>query len=501
MAKKAETRNGSMLLRLFGLIVAIVLFSLLISGVFLLVLSSIYWKEQLLNDLTGEAGILSSSISYCMDVYEEDDILTVDEVSLPVLHSIRSVAATSQCRILLVDPRGEVVMCSDEEDGEGKTTVCGEHSGKTYDLALFRKIEKGNGDLWEYDGMIPGDGKEDYIAAAGAVRTKGIVRYYVVLLKTEKLAFRALSAKYSGMVIFSSSVAILLSFVAAYLVSYRVVMPLRRIGEATGQYAKGDFSVRIDASDTYREVRDLADSVNRMAEELSVMDESRSRFVANVSHELKTPMTIISGFIDGILDGTIDPQEREKYLTVVSDETKRLSRLVVDMLNMSKIEAGKLTLNLSPVELSTMILRNMLLFESKLTQNGIRVEGMDKMPRVTIMADEALLNQVFFNLIDNAVKFTPEKGVISVSLLPAKKSVTVVIRNTGKGIPEEERGRIFERFYKVDQSRGLDSASFGIGLPISKSIVELHNGTIRINSEENAYTEFVVTLPTDAAKE
>lgn len=500
MAGRTNKRSGSMLLRLFTLIVAIVLFSLLISGVFLLILSSIYWKEKLLTDLTAESKNLSAGIAYSMDYYGEDDVLARETVRLPALHSIRAEAEFSQCDVLLVSPEGDVVMCGDVKD-DASGFVCTEHREKQYDLSIFRETESEDGIHWEYDGIIPGDGKVDYIAAGSAVMKGGRILYYVVLMKTQKLAFRALSAKYSGMVIFSSSFAVLLSFIAAYLVSYRVVMPLRRIGEATGQYAKGDFSARIDASDTYREVRDLAESVNRMAEELAVIDESRSRFVANVSHELKTPMTIIGGFIDGILDGTIDPQEREKYLTVVSDETKRLSRLVVDMLNMSKIEAGRLTLNRSNVELSTMLFRNMLLFESKISENGIRVEGLDRLPRTVIMADEALLNQVFFNLIDNAVKFTPEKGVISVSLLPAKKSVTVVIRNTGKGIPEEERGRIFERFYKVDQSRGLNSASFGIGLPISKSIVELHNGTIRINSEENAYTEFVVTLPTDAAKE
>ena len=122
----------------------------------------------------------------------------------------------------------------------------------------------------------------------------------------------------------------------------------------------------------------------------------------------------------------------------------------------------------------------------------------DLTPRATIQADEGLIYQVFFNIIDNAVKFTPANGAITVSLVPARKNVTVTIRNTGKGIPEEDRSRIFERFYKVDKSRGLDSKSFGIGLSIAKSIVDLHNGSICINSEEDEYTEFVVSLPVEA---
>ena len=493
-----KKRHGSMLWRTFALIVGIVLFSLLISGVFLLMLSSSYWKTRTLDDLANKARFLSDSIGQCMTYYGSAEIFSEEDVFRSVSSAVRTVASYSDSEVLIVGTDGKVILCCDVGDGAGADeAVCGKHALLHFEDqmeeigALGQKTyQKGELDF--------GPNAEDYIAAVNAVETGGRTICYVLLLKPERVAFRALSAKYSGMVIFSSSVAVGLSFIAAYLVSYRIVMPLKKISEATRQYAKGNFSVRINASDTFSEIRDLADSVNSMAEDLSIIEESRSNFVSNVSHELKTPMTIISGFIDGILDGTIDPSERDKYLTIVSDETKRLSRLVVDMLNMSKIEAGKLTLNYSTVELSSLLLREFLMFEAQLSEKNITVNGLDALPRAAISADEGLINQVFFNIIDNAVKFTQENGTVTVSLLAAKKTVTVTIRNTGKGIPEEERSRIFERFYKVDKSRGMDSRSFGVGLSIAKSIVDLHNGSISINSEENEYTEFVVVLPVDA---
>ena len=491
-----------MLWRTFGLIVGIVLFSLLISGLFLLKLSSTYWKEQTMDDLSKEAYHLSRSISRCMDYYGTDALFASKDVSRSVSGAVNTVASYSACDVLVVGTDGRVLLCGDvDPEASGDATCCAKHEAIVFDEQTLAKIGADGQALFAKGDLDIGPGEEDFIAAASAVRTDGQPRFFVMLLKQERVAFRALSEKYSGMVIFSSSIAIGLSFIAAYLVSYRILLPLKRISEATQQYAKGNFTVRIDTSNTFDEIRDLADSVNGMAEDLSVIEESRSNFVANVSHELKTPMTIISGFIDGILDGTIDPSEREKYLVVVSEETKRLSRLVVDMLNMSKIEAGKLPLNYSTVELSSLLLKILLIYETPLSNKNVSVKGLDALIRTSITADEGLIYQVFCNIVDNAVKFTPENGVIEVGIQSARKTVAVTVRNTGKGIPEADRGRIFERFYKVDKSRGQDARSFGLGLSIAKSIVELHNGSICINSVENEYTEFVVTLPMEAGKE
>ena len=493
---------GTMFGRSFALIVVIVFFSLIISGLFLLVLSGSYWKDRTMTALSDDALHLEEQIERMMADEGTEELFLSRETMLSSSYLIHTVAACSDCVAFLVNDTGAVLLCSDGESGGSvwpfRGAACSAHRDFVFPAEVLPEESLPAGEAFCHEGAVEGFGEERYILASCPVGDNAGPRYYVILMKQRTIAYRTLSARYFGMVLFSSSVAVLLSLIAAYIVSYRIVQPLKKISEATHQYAQGNFAVRISAKDTYREIGDLADSVNRMAESLAVTEESRSNFVSNVSHELKTPMTIISGFIDGILDGTIVPEEREKYLRIVSEETKRLSRLVVDMLNMSKMEAGKLTLNYTDVELSAMLFRIIFIFEDKATQKRITVKGLDAMEKTVIRADEALIYQVFYNIIDNAVKFTPDNGVITVWLTASRKSVSVTVRNTGKGIPEEERGLVFDRFYKVDKSRGLDSKSFGVGLRVAKSIVDLHGGEIRINSEEGAYTEFVVELPTQA---
>ena len=179
----------------------------------------------------------------------------------------------------------------------------------------------------------------------------------------------------------------------------------------------------------------------------------------------------------------------------MSDEVKRLSRLVVAMLNMSKIEAGKLSPALSDVNLAELICRTVIGFEKVVSDRDIRVLGLDSFEQVNVSADGTLITQVIYNLFDNAVKFTRDGGTITLSLGSDKKNAVIKIRNSGKGISAEEQTLVFDRFYKVDKSRGLDSKSFGMGLYIVKSIIELHHGTISINSEPNEYTEFIIKLP------
>lgn len=302
------------------------------------------------------------------------------------------------------------------------------------------------------------------------------------------------------MFLFASLFAMLLAFIVVYLQSYRLTKPLRQMSEAAKQYANGDFSSRIAVQKSIwstpdDEIAELVKAFNQMAQALATLETSRRSFVANVSHELKTPMTTIGGFIDGILDGTIDAERREQYLRIVSDEVKRLSRLVTGMLNMSKIEAGELDIKPRQFDLSEMIFRTLLGFEQFIDRKHIEIRGLDVLKPNRIMADEDMINQVVYNLVDNAVKFTPENGHIEISSERTPGASSVTIRNSGKGISSEEIAKIFERFYKVDKSRSFDVKGAGMGLFITKTIVELHGGTVRASSREGEYTEFTFTLP------
>jgi signal transduction histidine kinase len=232
-----------------------------------------------------------------------------------------------------------------------------------------------------------------------------------------------------------------------------------------------------------------------MASALSVLESSRRSFVANVSHELKTPMTTISGFIDGILDGTIPKEQHGEYLTIVSNEVKRLSRLVVSMLNLSKIEAGELKLKESEFDITQLLLSCMLTFEQEIEKKKIDIVGFENMKTAVVCADRDMIYQVVYNLIDNAVKFTQQGGEIEVSAeRKIGGSVIVSIKNSGEGIDSEEISRIFERFYKVDKSRSYDNKSAGLGLYLCKTIIDMHNGKIYAESEKDSFAKFTFEL-------
>lgn len=294
--------------------------------------------------------------------------------------------------------------------------------------------------------------------------------------------------------------AMFLAFITAYFQSFRLTQPLNQMSAAAKQYAKGDFSTRITIKKNFfntggDEIAELVGAFNSMAQALATTEASRRSFVANVSHELKTPMTTIGGFIDGILDGTIDESKHEYYLKIVSAEVKRLSRLVTGMLNMSKIEAGELDINPRRFDLSGMLVRTLLGFEQLIDKKHIEIRGLEEMEENPVTADEDMINQVIYNLIDNAVKFTPEGGYIEAVSRTDGNMALVRLRNSGKGISSDELNRIFERFYKVDKSRSFDIKGAGMGLYISKTIVELHDGKITVASEPGEYAEFAFRVP------
>ena len=303
------------------------------------------------------------------------------------------------------------------------------------------------------------------------------------------------------MFLFSAILALAIAFVATYVMTYQMTKPLREMSAAAKQYAKGDFSNRISVpyhkvlGGDEDEVAELVTAFNSMANALSAIETSRRNFVANVSHELKTPMTTIGGFIDGILDGTIDSSKSTYYLRIVSDEVKRLSRLVTGMLNMSKIEAGQLKIQPKEFDISAMTFKTMLGFERAIDEKKIEIRGLDKVEPLNICADEDMINQVVYNLIDNAVKFTNEGGYIEVAIKSDSEKMIFSVKNSGKGISREEAGKVFERFYKTDKSRSYDVKGAGLGLYIVKTIIDMHGGLITVNSEPGEYTQFVFWLP------
>ena len=216
-----------------------------------------------------------------------------------------------------------------------------------------------------------------------------------------------------------------------------------------------------------------------MAESLSSSENIRRSFVANVSHELKTPMTTIAGFIDGILDGTIPPDKEKYYLRIVSDEVKRLSRLVKSMLDLSRIDSGSLNLIPKRFDMTETIFTTLITFEQQIERKNIDILGLE----------------VVYNLLENAVKFVNNNGYIEIKIIDESNRLVVSIKNSGEGISSEEVKRVFERFYKTDKSRSQDKNGMGLGLYIVKTIIKLHGGEIKAESKLDEYCKFEFWIP------
>ena len=279
-----------------------------------------------------------------------------------------------------------------------------------------------------------------------------------------------------------------------YLNTAKLLKPLSKITRTAEDYAKGDFSPRL-APTGEPELDRLTETMNRMADFIDSNERSRKRFVSDVSHELKTPMTTIGGYVDAILDGAVPKEEERHYLETVSSEVRRMSRMVNSMLNISKFEEGSLSPNYTRFDISHLLIRTLLLFERKAEEKHLSVAGLEECPRTYVIADKDLMQQVFYNLTENAIKFADEGGTLTLAVDADTEQAHVRIRNSGEGLSESEISHVFERFYKTDSSRGKDTPGVGLGLSIVSRIMVLHGGSVTVKSVQGEYTEFIVSLP------
>ncbi len=285
-----------------------------------------------------------------------------------------------------------------------------------------------------------------------------------------------------------------LCFVAVfmYLFSGNITRPLKKINNTLKEFAKGNFDRRVEYKHD-NEIGELASNINKMADSVGALEKMRQDFVSDISHELRTPLTSISGFIGGIIDGTIPREEHEKYLGIVLSESRRLSKLLNELLNLSRIEDSVKKLEFSDFDIEEMSKIVLLKFEKEITDKNIEVsfelEGED----FIIHADRDKFTQVLINLMHNSVKFTPDGGQISISIKKSGGKCIFNITNSGNGIPEDKLNFIWERFYKADNSRSTDRSGIGIGLYIVKKIIDAHDEKITVESIAGESTSFEFT--------
>ncbi|MBQ8340765.1 MAG: HAMP domain-containing histidine kinase [Clostridia bacterium] len=288
---------------------------------------------------------------------------------------------------------------------------------------------------------------------------------------------------------------LLAALIAVYIITERVSSPLKDMSNMAKEFAAGNFDARVPVRGR-DEVAELAVAFNNMAESLSRLEVMRNTFVANVSHDLRTPMTTISGFIDNILSGAIPPERQEYYLGLIRTEVQRLARLVTSLLDISRIQAGDRKFDKKPFDICEMARRILISFENKIEKKGLDISFECDRERMIALADHDAIYQILYNICDNAVKFSREGGRLSVSLLDTTEGkVEISVYNEGEGIAKADLPYVFERFYKGDKSRGLDKSGAGLGMFISKTIIDAHQEEIWVESEQGKYCAFHFTLP------
>ena len=426
--------------------------------------------------------------AYPFDEYLDDNYRQIRAVTDLLSDSI------GKLLIFITDDTGEIIHSSGGEytflekevvyDESGVYTVSGDIMRSLADAGTSSHT----GDL---DGLLV----RSNIVSAVAVKGQLGNRFGAVFVCTTDTGVDSLLDAMQKTIIMSCFWIMLASLIVTYFISERLVSPLRDMSRAAKAFSEGNFDVRVEV-DGSDEVAELAESINEMASNLSELEDMRRSFLANVSHDLRTPMTTISGFIDSILDGAIPPDKYSHYLNVIGAEVKRLSRLVVTLLDITKIEAGERKFTPVSFDIAEMARLIIISFEKKIEEKQLEVEFKFAADRMFVLADVDAIHQVLYNICDNGIKFSRDKGRIIVRIDELNGTTTISVYNEGVGIALDEQKYIFDRFYKSDKSRGLDKTGVGLGMYISRTIIEAHGQKIWVNSVPDDYCKFSFTLQT-----
>ncbi len=407
------------------------------------------------------------------------------ELMEQVQKSVSLISRTTSSMVLITDAHGTVQMCSEGEDCR--------HIGRTLNERVM--AEANGAEYFGVDSLGVFDGNS-YTAVSPVISADRVLQGYAVAASSAQSMSTFLGDMISSFIL-SAGLMLLVASVLSVALTTRLTRPLRRIAEAARRFGGGDFSERVPVEGA-DEVAQLAATFNTMARNLEAIDTSRSSFMGNIAHELRTPMTSVKGFIDGMLDGTIPPSMHQHYLNLVSQEVGRLARLVQNMLDITKLEAGEYQVHAQSYDVWETITSVVFAAEKRIEEGKVTIQGLAP-ARTLVWADPDLVHQVVQNLVDNALKFTPEGGVLRFGVQRLGPDVSITVWNSGEGISQDALPFVFERFYKEDKSRGLNPGGSGLGLHICKVLVTLSGGKIWVTSQQGQWCQFTFTLPANPA--
>lgn len=460
----------------FTMCATLIIVSITILGALFMAFASQYFKED-------KYKLLRTNIERAAAATQEQFANPTNETTIRLVSLYGAIAQTIDATIFLTDDLGHTIVCTE-------LSPC-KHTLYAVPQDVLSALAKSN----EYAEMGKlGSIYSDHNYTVGVpVRVEGNDKTAYLFASTgASIPLSNFMGEMLKIFMISAVAVLILTFIIVYFVSIQMAKPLREMSLAAQKFGRGEFDTRLSVN-SYDETGQLALALNNMAQSLSTLESMSRSFIANVSHELKTPMTSIGGFIDGILDGTIEPERQRHYLMIVSEEVRRLTRVVKTMLNLARLEAGEMQINKSQINIVDIICQTVFTFEQQIDIKKLEIIGLDH-DKVLVEADADLIHQVVYNLTENAVKFVNDGGYLEFSFSVEMGKTYVSIKNSGEGLSKEEIPKLFDRFYKTDKSRGLDKNGVGLGLYIVRSIINLHGGDVIVRSVQGEYAEFVFSL-------
>ncbi len=431
-----------------------------------------HMKRERADTLYKEALLIADS--YAADLYNSE--ITLESV----WRQIEAIGTFVDASIWIVNPSGLIVLYSSSKpDIENTITI--PNFSPTITGDSFYTV----GNFW---GMFDEEMISAFAPITSQYKVKGYVIIHTSMQELERSCDSLLNISYITLVIL-----FLLSLIILLFFTEMVYLPLRKITHATEQYAAGNFryEFQVDSED---EIGYLAASLAYMASEVAKGEDNQKRLVANISHDFRSPLTSMRGYLEAMLDGTIPPEQHEKYLRVVLNETDRLTKLTNSLLTLNNLNTRGMILDRTDFDINRIIKNTAASFEGTCRQKLISIELVLTGDEMFVNADMVKIQQVLYNLVDNAIKFSHKNSSIKIETTEKSNKLFVSVKDNGIGIPADSLKLIWNRFYKTDLSRGKDKRGTGLGLSITREIIRSHNENINVISTEGVGTEFIFTL-------
>ena len=463
--------------KLLGIYLIFAVTAILFLSIFTQELTDAYLTEHAAQNLYRESTIIATDLK---------SYFTTDKVELPdIQNELNIVGRYLSAEIWIIDTEGTMLLRSSmpyiQSVANTSPFIIEDFNISDFGNSYFR-----TGSFYEYFDV-------DTLSVFSTITNNYKVQGYVLIHQPMTEVLQE-SNSIVNIVFYSTSILLFCAFVLLFAFTFIVYRPIRKITNAAEQYAKGNFSQKIKVASN-DEIGYLADTLNYMADTLNTFEDEQRKFISNISHDFRSPLTSIKGYIEAMLDGTIPVEMQDKYLNIILFETNRLNKLTQNILDLNQFGNNAIVLDINDFDINQMIRTTTLTFEGVCNKKGLSFDLLLTGQELFVKGDMGKIQQVLYNLIDNATKFSNNNSTIIIETNIRNEKVLISVKDTGIGIPSDSIKKIWERFYKTDQSRGRDKKGSGLGLAIVKELVQAHNENINVISTEGVGTEFIFTLP------